>query len=104
MNSQCFLDSSPNIIDYYSNVYGNCIVIGDFNLEPSQVSLEKFMETHNYFKLIKNNIYFKGPRSLQKKYGFQGTFSFETGFSDLINSILKSIFEKEEPKQVIYRN
>ena len=53
MNSQCFLGSSSNIIDYYSNVDGNCIVIGDFNLEPSQVSLETFMETHNYFNLIK---------------------------------------------------
>ena len=26
---------------------------GDINLEPSQVSLETFMETHNYFNLIK---------------------------------------------------
>ena len=31
MNSQKFLDSLSDIIDYYSNVYGNHIVIGDFN-------------------------------------------------------------------------
>ena len=47
MNSQYFLDSLSNIIDYYPNVYKNHIVIGDFNLEPSQIYLETFMETHN---------------------------------------------------------
>ena len=59
MNSQYFLDSLSDIIDYYSNVYDNHIVIGDFNLEPSQMYLETFMETHNYFNLIKNNTCFK---------------------------------------------
>ena len=99
MSSQYFLDSLPNIIDYYSNVYDNHIVIDDFKLEPSQIYLETYMKTHNYFNtyLILTN----------RKYFFQGTSSFETGLSDhhhLICSILKSTFEKEEPKQVIYRN
>ena len=40
MNSKYFLDSLSNIIDYYSNVYDNHTVIGDFNLEPSQMYLE----------------------------------------------------------------
>ena len=31
MNSQYFLDFLSNNIDYYSNVYDNHIVIGDFN-------------------------------------------------------------------------
>ena len=71
------------------------------------------METHNYFNLIKNNTCFKGPGSCidliltNRKCCFQGTPSFETGLSDhnnLIYSILESTFEKEEPKQVIYRN
>ena len=50
-----------DIIDYYSNVYDNHLVIGDFNLEPSQMYLETFMETRNYFNLITNNTWFKGP-------------------------------------------
>ena len=37
MNSKYFLKSLSNIIDYYSNVYDNHTVIGDFNLEPSQM-------------------------------------------------------------------
>ena len=110
---RCCLDSLSDIIDYYSNVYGNNIVIGDFNLEPSQMYLETFMETHNYFNLIKNNTCSKGPGSCidlilkNRKYCFQGTSSFEAGLSNhrhLIYSILKRTFKKEEPKQVIYRN
>ena len=63
MKSQYFLESLSNIIDYYSIVYDNHIVIGDFNSEPSQIYLETFMETYNYFNLVKNNICFKGPGS-----------------------------------------
>ena len=63
INSQYFLDSLSNIIDYYSNAYDNHLVIGEFNLEPSQMYLETFMETHNYFNLIKNNTCFKVPGS-----------------------------------------
>ena len=55
MNTQYFMDSLSDIIDFYSNVYGNHIMIGDFNLEPSQMYLETFMETRNYFNLITNN-------------------------------------------------
>ena len=113
MNSQYFLDSSSDIIDYYSNVYSNHRVIGDFNLEPSQMYLKTIMKTHRYFNLVKNNTCFKRPASCIdliltiRKYCFQGSSSCETGLSDhhhLIHSILKSTFEKEEPKQVIYRN
>ena len=113
MSSQYFLDSLSNIIDYYSNVYNNHIVIGGINLKPFQMYLETFMETHNYFNLIKNNTCFKGPGPCieliltNRKCCFQGTSSFETGLSDqhhLIYSIFKSTFEKEEPKQVIYCN
>ena len=49
MNNQYFVDSLSDVIDNYSNVYDNCIVIGDFNLEPSQMHPETFMETHYYF-------------------------------------------------------
>ena len=61
MNSQYFLDSF-SIIDYYSNVYDNHLVIGNFNLEPSPMYRKTFMETQNYFNLVKNTC-FKGPGS-----------------------------------------
>ena len=90
MNSKYFLYSLSNIINYYSNIYDNHIVIGDFNLEPSQRYPESFMKTHNYFNLIKSNTCFKKPGSCidlilaNIKYCFQGTSSFETGLSDII--------------------
>ena len=56
MNSKYFLGSLSNIIDYYSSVYDSHTVIGDFNLELSQIHLETFMETHNYFNHYFNDI------------------------------------------------
>ena len=32
---QYFLDSLRNIIDFYSGIYDNHIVLGDFNMDPS---------------------------------------------------------------------
>ena len=49
MNSQYFLDSLSDIIDYYSNVYDNHIVIGDFNLEPSQMYLGRYYGNSQLF-------------------------------------------------------
>ena len=73
-----------DIIDCFSNGYYNHIVKGDFNLERSQMYLETFMDTPNYFNLVKNKTCFKGPASCidliltNRKYCFQGTSSFET--------------------------
>ena len=67
MNGQCFLDSLSNIIDYYSNVYGNHIVIGVRSLYLIVIAIVigdlTFMETNNYFNFIKNNTCFQGPGS-----------------------------------------
>ena len=40
MNSKYFVDSLSYVIDYYSNVYGNHTVIGNFNSESSQMYVE----------------------------------------------------------------
>ena len=65
------------------------------------------METHNYFNLIKNNTCFKGPGSLPIENVVFKVFprlKQESDYHHLIYSILESISEKEEPKQVICRN
>ena len=112
-NCQYFLDSLHNIIDFYSGVYDNHIVLGDFNMDPSHTQLSAFMEHYNYYNLIKNNTCFKGDGSCidliltNRKYCFKNTSSFETGISDhhhLIYLMLKTTFEKEESKKVTYRN
>ena len=71
------------------------------------------METHNCFNLINNDNYFKGVGSFIKlnltsiKVYCEGNFLFKIGLSDhhhIIYSIIKSTFEKKEPKHSIYRN
>ena len=42
-NCQYFLDSLHNIIDFYSGIYDNCTVLGDFNMDPSHTELPGFM-------------------------------------------------------------
>ena len=56
---QDVLDSLSEIIDYYPNVYDNHIILGDFNMEPSQTMLSALMDNHNYTNLIRNNTCFK---------------------------------------------
>ena len=88
-------------------------MLGDFNVDPSHTRLSAFMEHYNYYNLIKSNTCFKGDGSCidliltNRKYCFKNTSSFETGISDhhyLIYSMLKTKFEKEESKNVTYRN
>ena len=94
INIQYLRNSLSNIINYHSNAYGNQIVISDFDLEPFQMCLETFMETHNYFNLTKNNTCLKEPWSCfdliltNRKCFFQGTSSFEAGLRDIITLFL----------------
>ena len=54
-NCQYFLDSLHNIIDFYSGIYDNHIVLSDFNTDPSHTQLSAFIEHYNYYNLIKND-------------------------------------------------
>ena len=58
-NKQYFLDKLLDIIDHYSSIYGNYIILGDFNMEPSGFLLNAFMQSHNLSNLIKPNTCFK---------------------------------------------
>ena len=88
-------------------------MLGEFNMDPSHTQLSAFMEHYNYYNLIKNNTFFKGNSSCidviltNGKYCFKNTCWFENGISDhyhLIYLMLKTTFEKEEPKKVTYCN
>ena len=52
---QYFLDSISNIFDQYFDVCNYQIVMVDFNFEPSHSLLSAFMDSRNYFNLIKWN-------------------------------------------------
>ena len=76
-------------IDFYSGIYDNHMVSGDFNMVPSHAQFLAVMKHYNYYNLIKkNNSFFKGDGSCidliltNRKYCFKNTSSFETGISD----------------------
>ena len=103
-----FLDTLNDLLDFYSGIYDNKVVFGDFNLEPTNPVMINFMDSQNFTNLIKNNTCFKGVGSCidliltNRKYCFKNTSSYETGISDhhhLIFSIMKTIFASEEPSK-----
>ena len=51
-NNQYFLENSESITDFYSSIYDNYIILGDFNMEPNCPALTSFM--HHLTCLIQN--------------------------------------------------
>ena len=87
--------------------------MGDFNLEPSDTTLKHFLDSNGLYNLIKGHTCFKGKGSLidliltNREFSFKNTQSFETGLSDhhhMVYTMLKTTFQKSEPKQLIYRD
>ena len=112
-NKQYFLDNLTMIVEHYSSIYDNHIILGDFNLEPDSPILISFMQSLNLFNIIKSNTCFKGHGTCidliltNRKYCFKHSSTLETGLSDhhhLIYSMLKTTFKKNEPKLFKYRD
>ena len=86
-------------IDSSACSYDNFLIMGHFNMEPSDPFLTSFCDSNNIINLIKNNTWFKGIGSCMdliltnRKYSFKNNRSFETGLSDdhhIIYTMLKS--------------
>ena len=112
-NKQYFLGKLLEIIEHYSSIYDNYIILGDFNMKPSDSVLNAFMQSHNLFNLIKSNTCFEWRGSCinliltNRKFWFKNSSTFETGLSDhhhLIYSMLKTTFQKEDSKRFIYHD
>ena len=77
-----------NLLDFYSDMYDNKVVFGDFNLEPTNPIMMNFMDSQNFINLIKNNTCFKVVGSsidlilTNRKYSFKSMSSYETGIND----------------------
>ena len=50
-DSQYFLENLSLIIDHYSSIYDNHIILGDFNMEPKNPKLASFMNSFNLYNL-----------------------------------------------------
>ena len=95
-------------MDFYPQDYDNKVILGDFNLEPSDPSIGLLMNNENVFNLVKSNTSFKCEGSCidliltVRKFSFKNTCSFETGLIDhhhLIYSVMETTFESEESKK-----
>ena len=111
-NSEYFLNSLTKIIDYFTHTYDNHLILGDFNLEPTDSVLMGFLYNNNLANLIKTNTCFKGTGSCiyliltNRKFSFKFTSTYETGISDhhhMIYTMLKSCFQNTEPKVFHHR-
>ena len=112
-NSEYFLNNLTKMIDLFADTYDNYLIMGDFNMEPSDPSLKAFLNSNNLYNLIKSNTCFKGKGSCidlfltNRKYSFKCSDSYETGISDhhhMIYTMLKSCFNNTEPKLLRYRD
>ena len=100
--SEYFLNSLTNVIDYFANTYDNHLILGDFNLEPTDSALMGFLDSNSLTNLIKTNTCFKGKGSYidliltNRKFSFKFTSTYETGISDhhhMVYTMLKSCFQ-----------
>ena len=88
LNSQYFLDTLSDLLDFQSNHYDNKFILGDFNLKPTGPLMMTFLNEHDLINLIKKNTCFKGGGLCidliltNRKFSFKNYTSFETGLSD----------------------
>ena len=58
-----FLDTLNDLLDFYSGIYDNKVIFGDFNLELANPVMISFMDSQNFTNLFKSNACFKGVGS-----------------------------------------
>ena len=63
LNGQYFLDNLSDLPDFYPNHYDSKVIIGDFNLKPTDPLKMIFLNELDLINLIKNNTCFKGEGS-----------------------------------------
>ena len=102
-------------MDHYYTLYDNVILLGDFNSEVSEISMNNFCQLYNLRNLVKEPTCFKNlqnPSNIDlmltnKCRSFQNTTVIETGISDfhkMTATVLKTCYKKEPPKIISYRD
>ena len=115
--SQCknyFINELTKTLDKCRASYENTVILGEFNIHPTNQILETFLEDNNFANLTKSNTCFKSkPGSCigfiltNKPKSFQNSGVMKTCISDyhaLIFSFLKTTFTKMPPNKLQYRN
>ena len=63
LNSQYFLDTLSDLLDFHSDHYDNKVILSEFNLKPTVSLMMTFLNEYDFMNLIKNNTCFKGEDS-----------------------------------------
>ena len=113
MQKEYFIDHLNRVFGIYSIKYDNIIILGDFNMEPSDDHMVYLFNSCNLYNLVKEFTCFKGPPKCydliltNRKHNFQDTLAVTTGFSDfhkLTITVLKTEFIKGDPIYIHYRD
>ena len=108
-----FLNSLTDIIDHLTKLFDNQKIIDDINLETSNTTLNHYLDSNVLRNVINGHTCFKGKCPLidlilsNRKFSFKNTQSFESSLSDhhhMAYTMLKTTFQKSEPKQFIYKD
>ena len=109
-----YLDMISKEIDSLSSIYENILIMGDFNSEPWEESLDQFCSIHDIKNLIKVPTCYKNPEKptcidlfmTNKPRSFQNSCTFETGISDfhkMTLTVLRTFLPKQKPRIISYR-
>ena len=110
-----FLHHLGNALDNFSKTYSKFLLVGDFNAEESNSSMEEFLNNHGAKNIVKEKTCFKSLNNpscvdlfiTNKPRSFQNTQTINIGISDfhkMVLTVLKSSFKKCEPKVINYRD
>ena len=100
-----YLESVSKEIDSHSSKWNNCLLLGDFNSEPTGEAMKSFCQIYIFKNLLDKPTCYKNPANpscvdlilTNRPRSFQNCCTFETGLTDFLKSI-KFIFCKTKTK------
>ena len=113
-NDLWFISELNLALNFFSPIYENFVLLGDFNLSTENPDLKNFMCSFDLERLIDSPTCYKSinPTCIDliltnKKNHFMKFATFETGLSDhhkLITTILRKTISKGNSKKMFYRD
>ena len=113
-NDLSFINELNLALNFFSPIYENFVLLGDFNLSTENPNLKNFMCSFDLESLINSPTCYKSTNPscidlilTNKKNHFMKSATFETGFSDhhkLITTILRKTISKGNSKKMFYRD
>ena len=111
-NDLSFISELNLALNFFSPIYENFVLLGDFNLSTENPNLKNFMCSFDLESLINSPTCYKSANPscidlilTNKKNHFMKSATFETGLSDhhkLITTILRKTISKDNSKKKMF--